>query len=247
MRRTRAGNDHGARRAVRRPGGLRGMPGVIALAAALAAALALAGCASLARLEAVTSAVDLYDLSPKSTFDPDLPEISAQLVIEEPTAGSAVNTDRIAVRPAPLQVQYFPDGRWIDRAPALVQTLLIESFENTGRVLSVGRQAVGLAADYTLVSELREFEARVQGENAKAPLEVMVELNIKIVRNPEGRIIASRSFARTAPVATTELPDAVVAFDEALGKAMRRAVEWTIREIAAAERSRHDRDAAYGG
>lgn len=227
--------------------GRRGLLRGALAAAAITAALALAGCASLARLEAVTSAVDLYDLSPKSTFDPDLPEISAQLVIEEPTAGSAVNTDRIAVRPTPLKVQYFAEGRWIDRAPALVQTLLIESFENTDRVLSVGRQAVGLAADYTLVSELREFEARVQGENAEAPLDVMVVLNIKIVRNPEGRIIASRSFARTMPAPTSALPDVVATFDEALGKAMRHAVEWTIREIAAAEKAGRDDHGAYGG
>lgn len=216
-------------------------------AAMLAAALMLAGCASLARLEAVTSAVDLYDLSPKSTFDPDLPEITAQLVIEEPTAGSAVNTDRIAVRPTPLQVQYFPEGRWIDRAPALVQTLLIESFENTGRVLSVGRQAVGLAADYTLVSELREFEARVRRDGGDAPLEVMVVLNVKIVRNPEGRIIASRSFEYVIPTGSGALPEIVAAFDEALGKTMRRAVEWTIREIAAAEAARAGRRGAWGG
>ncbi len=207
--------------------------------AMLLMAVALAGCASLARLEAVSRPVDLYDLSPKSTFDADLPTITAQLVIEEPTAGSSVNTDRIAVRPSPLKVQYFPDGRWVDRAPALVQTLLIESFENTGKVLAVGRQAVGLASDYTLVTELREFEARVtpQGSGG-APLTVAVVLNVKIVRNPHGLIIASRSFGYQMPCKSKRLPAVVEAFDEALGKAMRRAVEWTVREIAAAERKR---------
>lgn len=51
--------------------------------------------------------------------------------------------------------------RWVDRAPLIVQALLIESFENTDRVPAVGASGVGLRADYYVVPDLREFQAQV--------------------------------------------------------------------------------------
>lgn len=202
--------------------------------APLAAALLLAGCSGLATLSQVTAPRDLYDLTPKSTFDGGLPRVSAQLVVEEPTAAGGLNTDRIAVKPNAFLVQYFPDARWVDRAPLLVQTLLVESFENTGRVTSVGRQAIGLTSDYTLLTDLREFQARLgRGED---DLVAQVQLNMKIVREPLGLIIASESFGGEAQARSGSMLDVVEAFDEALGKAMQDAVEWTVRRIDEAGR-----------
>ena len=191
----------------------------------------ITGCAGLTTLRSVTEPTDLYDLTPKSTYDPNLPAIVAQLVIEEPTAASSVNTDRIAIKPNQYQVQYFPKARWVDRAPLLVQTLLVESFENTGKVAAVGRQAIGLNSEYTLVTDLREFQAAV-GDGENAPITVTVQLNMKIVQEPQGLIVASKSFMHQVPAVSSEMISVVTAFDTALGKTMRQAVEWTVRRIA---------------
>lgn len=201
------------------------------LHAALAALMcaALAGCTGLATLGSVTEPIELYEVSPKSSYDLDLPVIAAQLVVEEPTAASAVNTDRIAVKPNHFQVQYFPRARWVDRAPLMVQTRLVESFENTGKVASVGRQAIGLSSDFTLISELREFQALSDGTG---PLTVEVQLNLKVVKEPQGLIVASQSFGSQIDAGSDDLLDVVAAFDEALGSTMREAVQWTVRRIA---------------
>jgi cholesterol transport system auxiliary component len=189
------------------------------------------GCAGFATLKSVTEPTDRYDLTPKSTYDPSLPTIAAQLVVEEPTAASSVNTDRIAIKPNHYQVQYFPRARWVDRAPLLVQTMLVESFENTGKVAAVGRQAIGLSSDFTLVTDLREFQAAV-GEGENSPIAVTVQLNMKIVQEPLGLIVASKSFMHRVPEVSSEMISVVTAFDTALGKTMRQAVEWTVRRIA---------------
>ena len=202
-------------------------------ALALLAAPLVAGCAGLATLGAVTEPIELYDLTPKSTYDQTLPSISAQLVVEEPTAASSVNTDRVAVKPNAYEVEYLPRARWVDRAPLMVQTRLVESFENTGRVTSVGRQAIGLSSDFTLVSELREFQAFVRGgADDGAPLGVLVQLNVKIVQQPQGLIVASRSFGSEVTAKSGETLDVVAAFDQALGETMQDAVEWTVRRIS---------------
>lgn len=192
----------------------------------------LGGCTGLATLGAATKPVNLYEVSPKSTYPADLPKITAQLVVEEPTAASSVNTDRIAVKPNAYQVEYFPDARWVDRAPLMVQTRLVESFENTDKVESVGLEAIGLSPDFTLMSELREFQAEeIDGD--KGPLRVEVRLNMKIVKEPEGLIIGSKSFGRVADVSSSKMLPIIAAFDKALGESMRDAVIWTVRRIAA--------------
>jgi cholesterol transport system auxiliary component len=196
-----------------------------------ASVVSVTGCAGLDTLRSVTEPTDLYDLTPKSTYAADLPAIAAQIVIEEPTAASSVNTDRIAIKPNPFQVQYFPQARWVDRAPLLVQTMLVESFENTDKVAAVGRQAIGLSSDFTLLTELREFQA-VVGDGANGSISVIVQLNMKIVQEPLGLIVASRSFVREEPAASNDMLAVVAAFDIALGKTMGQTVDWAVRRIA---------------
>ena len=193
---------------------------------------ALSGCAGLTSLNSAATPTDLYLLTPKSTFDPPLPRLRQQIVVAEPTATAAVSTDRIAVQPSPFEVEYLPRARWVDRAPLIIQALLIESYENSGRVDAVGRSAIGLSADYIIVTDVREFQARVpDGAPEDSPLQAQVRLNIKIVYTELDRIIASNSFERTVTTASDDTKDVVAAFDQALGSTMRNAVEWSIRKM----------------
>ena len=107
---------------------------------------------------------DLYVLSPKSTFPEDLPTVEWQLVVEEPSTAKGIDTDRIAIAPSALEVKYLAGSRWADRAPRMVQQLLIQSFENSKKIVSVGRQSIGLRSDYVLKVELREFQAEKTAE-----------------------------------------------------------------------------------
>ncbi len=200
------------------------------LALALSAVLALGGCSLIA-----SDPPQLFDLSPKNTFDDGAPVVDWQLVVEEPTTPNAINTDRIAVRPAQLEVQYFPGVKWTDRAPALVQTLMVESFENSGKIVGVGRRAIGLTGDYILTSELREFEAVADGAGGAS---VVVRLVLKLVRQSSGGIIASTTAAATVAAASDKVPDIVVAFDTALGKVLKQSVNWVLTQ-GASDRKRY--------
>ena len=196
--------------------------------------LTLAGCAGLGTLKQAAQPNDLYLLTPKSTFSSSLPRVQKQIVVQEPTATAAVNTDQIAVQPTPLQVQYLPRARWVDRAPIIVQSLMVESYENSGKVAAVGRSTVGLRADYVIVPDLREFQGIVisETENTKS-VRIEVRLNIKIIDEFEDKIIASSSFQENVVAVSDSTPDLVRAFDEALGDTMRDAVEWSVRKINA--------------
>ncbi|MEM6889343.1 MAG: ABC-type transport auxiliary lipoprotein family protein [Pseudomonadota bacterium] len=192
----------------------------------------VSGCTGLSTLTSAAAPTDLYLLTPKSTFDPNLPRLRQQIAVTEPTATAAVSNDRITVQPSPLEVRFLAGARWVDRAPLIVQSLLIESYENSGKVDAVGRSAIGLRADYLIVTDVREFQARVSDlEALDAPLEAHVRLNIKIINAESDRIIASRSFERVYGAESDEAKDIVAAFDVALGRVMKAAVEWSIKQM----------------
>lgn len=168
---------------------------------------------------------DLYVLSPKSTFSEEIPNVPWQLVVEEPSTAKGIDTDRIAIAPSYLEVKYFGGARWADRAPRMVQQLLIQSFENSKKIVSVGRQSIGLRSDFVLKVELREFQAEKTAEGGTV---VRVRLNLKLVRPVLGQIIASQSFESVKPAASEDVPDVVQAFDDAVGAVLKRSVAWTI-------------------
>jgi cholesterol transport system auxiliary component len=196
-------------------------------ALALAAAFAASACQGLIP-GASRDPPRLYELTPKSTFDPALPRVRTQLVVETPESASGLQTSRIAVKQKPTSLDYYARSEWTDLAPRLVQTKLIESFENTGKIVSVGREGSGLRSDYVLKSELRHFEAQLYNEGKPR---IRVVINVKLVRMPAREIVANRSFERTHELEGTDIDKLVEGFDEALGGALKRIVEWTIREM----------------
>jgi cholesterol transport system auxiliary component len=193
--------------------------------AALAATLLLTACAG--------TPPQLYRLTPKSTFPPDLPHVPTQLLIDTPLAPAGLDTRRIALSRSPVSIGYFADSAWTDRAPAVVQTALLESFENSGAVTALDRESVGLKADFVLKTEIRHFEA-VYDAAAAAP-EVWVAIEARLVAMPRGAIVAQRPFEAHQRAAANELPQIVLAFDGALGAVIKRLVVWSLANPALSE------------
>jgi len=184
---------------------------------------ALAGCGV---LQSVNTPVNLYTLTPKTTFPEGLPPVDWQLVVETPASAASLDTARIALQRTPLTFEYYADAAWTDNAPAMVQTLLIESFESTKRISGVGREAIGLRPDYILMTDLREFEAVYDGDNPVPT--IWIRMNAKLVKLPERRIVASETFGEKLPAAGSKLPDIMTAFDDALDRVLREIVLFTL-------------------
>lgn len=169
----------------------------------------------------------LYDLSPKNTFSPNLPKAHWQLIVEPPIAAAGLSSARIAIKREDFRLEYFARSAWTDTAPKMVQTLIVESFENSGEIVSVGRESAGLRSDYVLKTELREFQAEYTSD--KQPPRIRVRINAKIVEMPQRTIIASKTIENFATVGKGSMDGIVTAFDDALGKTLKQLVEWTLR------------------
>lgn len=170
----------------------------------------------------------LYTLTPKSTFSDGLPTVDWQLLVEPPAAAAGLDSLRIALQSTPLKLDYFANVAWTDRAPKMVQTLIVESFENSGGIVSVGRESIGLRANYVLKTELREFQAEYIENGLSAAPNVRVRMNAKLVEIPRRAIIAGENFEASTTAESNTLDAIVRAFDDALGKVLRRLVEWSL-------------------
>lgn len=188
--------------------------------------LAAAGCTRLLS----GPAPNLYRVTAAGGFPPDLPHVPGQLLIETPQTAGGLDTRRIALSRSPVSLDYFADSEWTDRVPLLIQGALVDSFENSGAVTVLGGESAGLRADFLLRSELRRFEADYA--SAAGPPVVHVAIVVRLVRLPEGEIIADALFAARAPARANTIPDIVVAFDAALGQVLKKIVLWTLSNPA---------------
>lgn len=189
----------------------------------------LSGCGALTAVSDASARMDAYTLSPVRTAAAPAPG-NSHLVVELPTAAGALASDRILIKPVPFQAQYLPDGRWTEPAPVLVQTLLVASFQNLGGFRLVGRNGAGLMPDYTLMTELRDFQAEPDGA-FDAPLVVRVSALMTLIRETDRRIIATRPFTASATVPSDSTFDIVSGFDSALRTLLQDAVTWTHGQV----------------
>ncbi len=199
-------------------------------AAVAVAAAALGGCT----LPGSGEPPQLYTLTPKSTFDGDLPTVDWQLIVERPITSAGLNSHRIALQRTPVTLDYFAHANWTDAVPELVQDLLIESFENTGKIKAVSRESTQLRADYVLQLELRDFQAEY--DTAGKPPLIHVRLSDKLIRMPDRSIVGSNTVERSVRAESGDMASIVLAFDEALGKVMKRIVEWALVAPGTTER-----------
>jgi len=174
----------------------------------------------------------LYTLMPKNQFPADLPTVRWQLVVELPTAAAGIDTSRIALSHDPFILEYFAKAAWTDNAPGMIQTLLVESFERTGKIVAVGPESAGLRPDYILKADLRAFEADYRGADP-IPTAV-VRISAKLVAMPQRRIIGAVTSQKYAKATGSQFEDILNAFNDALGHVLRDIVVFTLTTPPAA-------------
>lgn len=190
----------------------------------------LPGCSALGALSDAATPLDAYELRPPADLPVATRTLARDLIIEVPTAGGALMTDRILIRPNPLQAQYLPGAGWTDEAPLMVQTLILRSFEATGALRYVGRRPLGPGGDFALVSELTNLQADLAADGAVV---TRMGLTARLVREATAGVIAIRRFNATQPAPSTQTMDVVMALDLAGAVVMRDLVRWTLSTLGA--------------
>lgn len=195
----------------------------------LLCALVLGGCATITSISDATTPLQAYGLRAPTQVVEARGSLRRDLVIETLSAGGALDTDRILIRPDPFRAAYLPKVRWTDTAPVMLQGLMLRSFNDTGALRYVGRRPVGGTADYLLLSELTDFQAEVLPDGVTVL--TRLRLTARLVRDTDGTILGSRTIETTAPVTSTEAEDVVAGLDAATQAGLRELTIWALRRM----------------
>lgn len=193
----------------------------------LALALALASCSG--ALLPKPPPPDFYRLSSAENAPAPGQPIAAQLLVGDIAASGALDTARIALTPNPTRVEYYAGAEWTDRAPVMVDNLLLDTLQRSGRFPRVAERSLTLHADYLVVGALRHFEADY---GAGTPPRVRVAVELQVLRMPDGNVVAQRRFTAAAPASQNAVPAVAQAFDAAAHQALRDVPSWIAGALA---------------
>lgn len=193
------------------------------------ATVALASCGGI--LPKPAPPPQLYSLTPLPPAQGAGTPLDVQLAVELPAAPASLDTERIVLSQSPLQLDYFANAAWSDHAPGMIQSLIVASLTNAGRIRVVVRSSAEMLPDATLALDLERFDADYEGAG---PPEIHVRLVASLVR--ERSAIAVRAFDATAQPARNDTSDIVAGFDTALHAVLGELVPWTADQLAAMKR-----------
>lgn len=200
---------------------------IISRRGAILGALALPGCSAINRLNAAATPRDTYDLRPVA-LERGARVTRSNLLVAEPTAPAALATDRMLIRPGPQSIAYLPDARWSDDVPQLFQSLLVQSLSSTGQIGFVGIPNAGPIPDLVLLTRIDRFDVDVvEGPGFRAVL----RFETTLLRDRDQRVIATRRFMQTTPIARDSAGPVAQAFQTLMDQTLPDLVEWTIRNM----------------
>lgn len=167
----------------------------------------------------------IFDLPAAREFPGLSKRPDGQLQIAEPTTLGSHDSDKILVSSGAGEKPSLENAQWPDLLPKVIQSRIVQSFENAGYLRVIGRVPDGARAEAQLLIDIRSFQIAT-GPSATAE----VELAATIVGS-EGRIVEARVFRATVPVVTLAAPIAAQAIAEAFRKVATEIVLWTIAAI----------------
>ncbi|NKK01312.1 ABC transporter [Rhizobium leguminosarum] len=180
-------------------------------------AMILSGCGTAAKN-------DTYDL-PAAVDGSGPAAKSRQVLIASPTALRSLDSEQIVIRVSPSEIQYLSKAQWGDKLPRIVQSKLVEAFENSGKLGGVGMPGQGLAIDYQIVTDIRSFEIDASNGN-----QAVVEISAKILNDRNGSVRTQKVFRAMAP-AGGDNDGFVKGLDRAFSTVASEIVSWTLRSI----------------
>ncbi|WP_343314149.1 ABC-type transport auxiliary lipoprotein family protein [Brucella sp. BE17] len=188
-------------------------------AASLLMAAVLAGCG--------TTPLDTFNLSAPQPAVSSPSRKNLQLLVPTPSALKALDSENIVVSSAPGSIEYLKGAQWGDRLTNIVQSRLVQAYENTGAFGGIGRPGDGLAINYQILTDLRMFGVQAYG----SPKSAVVELTVRLMNDKTGDIRATRVFRSAVPVSGGANADYVKALDAAFDRTVSEIVSWTVAAL----------------
>ncbi len=196
------------------------------------AASTLPACSNLIELPGSGPAPSIYDLSIPGSLPAPSVEKKWGLMIERPSAPRVLETDRIALRPSPIEIKYFKAARWSDQPAKMIQSLLAEAINGMEVIDPVSYGGGTSNARYSVAGSLLAFEALYNGTGGQA-ISVNVKMRLVVRDRIGSKILAHRTYTKSERVPRDSVNAVVSAFDSATTALVVEAAPWIVETVEA--------------
>ncbi len=194
---------------------------IVAATAALAA-----GCFGGLKNEAVAPRIYRVD-APKLDAGSALP---ADLSVAVERTAPGLDGDGLAGRWPGNRLDYIAGARWAGDLAGMLQSALVQSFQDSGRLRSVQGDVGRFGVTHTLVIEVRRFEADYTAGGLPV---AQVELSVTLGRNSDRKVLAAFAAASSEAATENRQTSIVAALNVAFARAAQELSGRTLEAIAA--------------
>ena len=194
-----------------------------AISVLLSAGILLQGCVSL--LPETAPPKPRYQILSASVDDQPDASVAWSLVVDDPRTTRVFDSVRVPVKTGPGKIEYFSGAEWADRAPRLFQIALIQTFQDTGRILAVGDVGAVPLNDYTLKTEIRDASLVIDNGTSNVSVTIFARMS-----DNRGNVQAVRKFQSVEPTNAKEPDNVMQAYNDAFTKVIAEITAWTFVE-----------------
>lgn len=134
------------------------------------------------------------------------------LLVNNLTAGEAYASRKIAYSMSPYQIAYYADHRWAAEPTQMMQTLVVQSLQNTGRFKTVASPPFTADADYRLRIKLVQLLQKF--DQPQSHVEMLIDADLIAVKTQQ--VVASQRFAFNQPAPSNNAYGGAVATNHAM-------------------------------
>ena len=182
--------------------------------------LTVAGCGIVPK----KTEIAIYDPRPRVQADASWPQVDTQLVVLRPNAERLLNSARILVRPTPGELQVYKGATWTQPTPDILQDAIVRTLEDSRKLAGVTRRGGGIAGDFDLATDIRQFDADYAGGASPS---AVIEISASLIHNGDNRVVATQLFRHATPASSTAIVDVHRAFEQSLSDVTRDISGWT--------------------
>jgi cholesterol transport system auxiliary component len=151
------------------------------------------------------------------------------LSIGRPDLAPGLDSERIAVLKG-RQLDYYRGAQWGGRMTEMVQTLLVDSFEDQQLFRSVTTEQSRVAGAYVLDVSVRDFQAEYVGGN-EAPTAHVTILG-RLIRVADRQLVETFAATAQSKASDNRLSDVAAAFETASHKVVLELAQKTAAAVA---------------
>jgi len=158
---------------------------------------------------------------------PEKSTTAINLLVIEPQANNIYNTLEMAYTTRPYEIGYFANNRWAETPPQMIHPLIIQTLQKTHYFHSVGAIGTINAYDFILNTQL----IQLQQDYSHVPSTVHLVLRAEIMRANTSRVIATKEFSITEPIAQNTPYGGVSAVNKATEQLLQQLAEFCLQKI----------------